>query len=158
MDLNAVEFTLFFLLGENKQAKTVSANLSLRSAETSQTVKEKRRLGQSTNQPKNFDVYSFKPRVLAFPCCPVENSDWCEIVLVTKFDNVMPSRGSEGLRRSLVRERLRTTLVMATNCTAGEFSYPPKIADLFHSFAHLNFDFHNVSSVFVPTLLDYQQV
>ena len=47
--------------------------------------------------------------------------------------------------------------VMA-NCSAGANSYPPRIAELFHSFTHLNFYFDNVSSVFVPTLPDYQQV
>ena len=44
------------------------------------------------------------------------------------------------------------------NCSAGEFSQLPWISDLFHSFTHVNFYFDNVSSVFVPTLPDYQQV
>ena len=44
------------------------------------------------------------------------------------------------------------------NCSAGEISYLPRIADFFHSFTHLNFYFDNVSSIFAPTLPDYQQV
>lgn len=44
------------------------------------------------------------------------------------------------------------------NCSAGEFSDLPRIADFFHSFAHVNFDFDNVSSTFIPTLPNYQQV
>ena len=55
------------------------------------------------------------------------------------------------------RERLGTKKVMA-NCTGGDFFQLPWIAESFHSFAHVNFYFHNVSSVFVPTLQDYQQV
>ena len=44
------------------------------------------------------------------------------------------------------------------NCSAGEFSELPRIADFFHSFPHENFYFDNVSSTFIPTLPDYQQV
>ena len=47
---------------------------------------------------------------------------------------------------------------MATNCSVGQISAPPWIAEFFHSFQHRNFDFQNVSSVFAPTLPDYQQV
>ena len=47
---------------------------------------------------------------------------------------------------------------MATNCSVGEVSAPPWIAEFFHSFQHRNFDFQNVSSVFAPTIPDYQQV
>ncbi|XP_068671687.1 protein tweety homolog 3-like isoform X1 [Montipora foliosa] len=47
---------------------------------------------------------------------------------------------------------------MAANCSGGIFINPPKIADFFHSLSHLNFDFNNVSSIFIPTLPDYQQV
>ena len=47
---------------------------------------------------------------------------------------------------------------MATNCSVGEIAAPPWIAEFFHSFQHRNFDFQNVSSVFAPTIPDYQQV
>ena len=47
---------------------------------------------------------------------------------------------------------------MATNCSVAEISAPPWIAEFFHSFQHRNFDFQNVSSVFAPTIPDYQQV
>lgn len=46
---------------------------------------------------------------------------------------------------------------MATNCSVAEIAAPPWIAEFFHSFQHRNFDFQNVSSVFAPTIPDYQQ-
>ena len=89
---------------------------------------------------------------------------------LSEKDESIPGASRSGSRRCvlviLARSRARPrrserdwrlVSVMA-NCSAGEISYLPRIADFFHSFTHLNFYFDNVSSIFAPTLPDYQQV
>lgn len=49
-------------------------------------------------------------------------------------------------------------MMAVANCSAGVFNNPPSIAHFFHSFSHANFSFDNVSSIFIPTFADYQQV
>lgn len=57
-----------------------------------------------------------------------------------------------------VEERDKVRNRVMANCSVDDTFQLPWIAKFFHSFAHVNFYFHNVSSVFAPTLQDYQQV